>query len=62
MNITDERIDAGKAFDWGRTSEDYAKFRDIYPPIFYRKLVDRGLCIDAQKPRITQQKADEMDR
>ena len=25
MEITDIRIDAGKAFDWGRTSEEYAK-------------------------------------
>ena len=31
MVITDDRIDAGKAFDWGRTSEKYAKYRDIYP-------------------------------
>lgn len=28
MDITDSRIDAGKAFDWGRTSKDYAKYRD----------------------------------
>ena len=48
MEITDNRIDAGKAFDWGRTSEEYAKYRDIYPKEFYRKIVDRGLCIDAQ--------------
>lgn len=32
MDITNEHIDGGKAFDWGRTSADYAKFRDIYPP------------------------------
>ena len=31
MLITDSRIDPGKAFDWGRTSGDYAKYRDIYP-------------------------------
>ena len=29
MEITDNRIDAGKAFDWGKTSEEYAKYRDI---------------------------------
>lgn len=34
MNITDKNIDGGKAFDWGRTSVDYAKFRDIYPQGF----------------------------
>ena len=49
MNITDKRIDGGKAFDWGRTSEDYARFRDIYPEIFYRKIIDRGLCVSGQK-------------
>ena len=49
MEITDRRIDAGKAFDWGRTSEDYAKFRDIYPEEFYQKIADRGLCTKGQK-------------
>ncbi len=49
MIITDKRIDEGKAFDWGRTSEEYAKYRDIYPPEFFKKISDRGLCIDGQK-------------
>ncbi len=49
MEIKDSRIDAGKAFDWGRTSREYAKYRDIYPEEFYRKIVDRGLCIAGQK-------------
>ena len=49
MEIKDSRIDAGKAFDWGRTSEEYAKYRDIYPEEFYQKIVDRGLCVDGQK-------------
>ena len=48
MMISDSRIDAGKAFDWGRTSEDYAKFRDIYPELFYQKIADRGLCVRGQ--------------
>ncbi len=48
MNITDKNIDGGKAFDWGRTSSDYAKYRDIYPQEFYKKIVDRGLCISGQ--------------
>ena len=26
MEIKDSRIDAGKAFDWGRTSKEYALF------------------------------------
>ena len=37
MEIKDERIDAGKAFDWGRTSKEYAKYRDIYPEEFYKE-------------------------
>lgn len=49
MNIIDSRIDGGKAFDWGRTSADYAKFRDIYPQIFYDKIVDQGLCANGQR-------------
>ena len=49
MEIRDSRIDAGKAFDWGKTSEEYAKFRDIYPAEFYRKIVHRGLCISGQR-------------
>lgn len=48
MEITDSRIDSGKAFDWGRTSEDYAKYRDIYPVEFYQKIADRGLCTKGQ--------------
>lgn len=49
MEITDKRIDAGKAFDWGRVSDAYARYRDIYPPIFYQKIIDRGLCIKGQR-------------
>lgn len=48
MEIKDKRIDGGKAFDWGRTSEDYAKYRDIYPQEFYDKIVERKLCIKGQ--------------
>lgn len=48
MDIIDNRIDGGKAFDWGRTSSDYARYRDIYPPIFYEKIIKRGLCVDGQ--------------
>ena len=49
MDITDKRIDSGKAFDWGRTSKEYAKFRDIYPAEFYQRIADRGLCVSGQK-------------
>ena len=49
MDIRDDRIDEGKAFDWGKTSEAYAKYRDIYPEEFYRKVADRGLCVKGQR-------------
>ena len=48
MNITNNNIDGGKAFDWGKTSADYARFRDIYPQEFYDKMIDRQLCISGQ--------------
>lgn len=49
MEIRDQRIDEGRAFDFGRTSSDYAKFRDIYPEEFYQKIVSRSLCCNGQK-------------
>lgn len=49
MNISNPEIDSGKAFDWGRTSADYAKFRDIYPDEFYERIAARGLCVDGQR-------------
>ena len=42
-------IDKGKAFDWGKTSKDYAKYRDIYPQEFYDYILNLGLCKDGQK-------------
>lgn len=42
-------IDHGRAFDWGRTSPDYAKYRDIYPEAFYQKILDLGLCAAGQE-------------
>lgn len=41
-------IDKGKPFDWGKTSEDYAKYRDVYPDKFYQSILDLGLCKDGQ--------------
>ncbi len=43
-----EDIDNGRAFDWGRTSEDYAKYRDVYPQEFYDYILKLGLCRDGQ--------------
>lgn len=31
--MQDQKIDGGKPFDWGLTSADYAKYRDIYPDV-----------------------------
>ena len=44
-----QNIDRGKAFDWGRTSKEYAKYRDIYPEAFYQKILELGLCTQGQK-------------
>ena len=48
MRIINKDIDGGNDFDWGRTSQDYAKFRDIYPDVFYEKIVQMGLCVKNQ--------------
>ena len=48
MEIINKNIDDGTPFDWGRTSSDYAKYRDIYPQLFYDKIVSRQLCITGQ--------------
>lgn len=49
MEIKNDKIDGGKAFDFGKTSSNYAKYRDIYPQIFYEKIVKRNLCTSGQK-------------
>ena len=48
MEIINKNIDDGTPFDWGRTSSDYAKYRDIYPQLFYDKIINRQLCITGQ--------------
>lgn len=48
MEIINKNIDDGTHFDWGRTSSDYAKYRDIYPHLFYDKIISRQLCITGQ--------------
>lgn len=47
-NISISYIDDGQTFDWGKTSEDYAKYRDIYPEEFYQYILMLGLCKDGQ--------------
>ena len=46
--INNKNIDSEKGFDWGKTSSDYAKYRDIYPNEFYRYILDCGICKDGQ--------------
>ena len=47
MKIND--IDSGKSFDFGRTSSDYAKYRDIYPQSMYEKLIAFGVGKKGQR-------------
>lgn len=47
--ISNKYIDKGKSFDWGRTSADYARYRDIYPDEFYQRIVNMDLCKEGQK-------------
>ena len=44
-----ENIDKGNEFNWGNTSSDYSKFRDIYPNSMYQKLYERGIGHKDQK-------------
>lgn len=43
------RIDGGASHDWGRVSEDYGRYRDLYPEAFYEKLTELGLCVKGQQ-------------
>lgn len=43
-----KEIDHGSGYDWGQVSEEYAKYRDIYPPLFYQKITEMGLCLKGQ--------------
>lgn len=47
--ISDHKFDHGKAFDFGRTSDDYGKYRDLYPEDFYAKILEQGLCLKGQE-------------
>ena len=49
MRIFDKGIDNGKAYDWGLTSEEYAKYRDVYPDIFYQRIIEMGLYLKGQR-------------
>lgn len=42
-------VDNGKSFDFGKTSADYAKYRDIYPESFYQSLIKFGVGTAGQR-------------
>lgn len=43
------KIDHGRSFDWGKTSESYAKYRDIYPEEFYNRVLSAGIGLPGQE-------------
>jgi len=43
--MQNDAIDQGQSFDWGRASKEYAKYRDIYPPALYEKLLVLGVGV-----------------
>ncbi|MDC7219709.1 MAG: class I SAM-dependent methyltransferase [Spirochaetales bacterium] len=44
-----ESIDQGQIFDWGKTSEDYSKYRQGYPASFYELLKGFGIGLPGQR-------------
>ena len=42
-------VDDGKAFDFGKTSKTYAKFRDIYPEEVFEKLHEIGVGVQGSR-------------
>jgi SAM-dependent methyltransferase len=42
-------IDRGQSFDWGKASKEYAKYRDIYPPALYEKLLALGVGVPGSR-------------
>ncbi len=47
--IAIENIDSGKGFDWGKTTQDYQKYRAGYPPKFYEVLKTLGIGLEGQR-------------
>lgn len=47
MNL--DSIDSGKEFDFGLTSDYYAKYRDIYPKSMYERLISFGIGKSGQR-------------
>ena len=49
ITVQMDSIDNGKEFDFGRTSSDYAAYRNIYPKSMYDKLIAFGIGKTGQK-------------
>lgn len=49
MPIEKPSIDAGQRFDFGRTAEVYARYRDIYPAAMYERLAELGVGVRGQR-------------
>ena len=47
--MRNRNIDMGRTFDWGRTSEGYGKYRDIYPDAMYQRLRELGIGLPGQR-------------
>ena len=47
--MPNKKIDQGQAFDWGKTSEDYGKYRDILPLSFYEHLRQYDIGLEGQQ-------------
>ena len=44
-----DSIDHGRTFDWGRTSQDYARYRPGYPSSFYERITSLGVGLPGQR-------------
>jgi cyclopropane fatty-acyl-phospholipid synthase-like methyltransferase len=48
--LTDVNIhDHGRPSDWGRTSQDYGRFRPGYPPSFFERITALGIGLPRQR-------------
>jgi len=44
-----QNIDNGNEFDFGKTSKDYSKYRDIYPASLFEKVHSAGIGLKTQR-------------
>lgn len=47
--MINKTIDNGNSFDWGKASESYAKYRDIYPERMFREMHRLGFAKNGEK-------------